>query len=531
MSASSSAASGDPNTRLAAPTKNVRLALLGVMLAMLLSMLDNTIVGTSMPTIVGDLGGMNHLSWVVSAYTLATASSTPVWGKFGDLYGRKRVYLIAIVIFLVGSALSGAAQSMIQLIVFRIAQGLGAGGLGAGAFALIGTLVSPRERGRYQGMTATVMAIGTVGGPLLGGVITDNLGWRWAFYINIPLGLIALVWCQVLLRLPAKPVKAAIDWLGITLLTATICAVVLIATWAGSTYAWDSWQIAVLAVVAVGCLVAFLAAQQRASEPVLPLRVFAHRNFRLASVMIFAVGVAMFGATLYLPLFQQTVQKASATNSGLLLLPMMLPVAFVSNVAGKLMSHTGRYKIFPVLGGAFLTLGMVLLATMDTNTSRATTSGYMLLIGIGMGLIMQMATTIAQNSVETCDLGVASASVNLFRTIGGSIGVAVFGSLFSRAVQDQVPHLSGNAGAQPDVTTLEHLPASATDAYLRGVATGSQHLFLAASVICAVAFLAALFVKEVPLCGKPSTDRTEKNTSTDTTPGHTTPAASGHSPD
>ncbi|MFI6316290.1 MDR family MFS transporter [Nonomuraea sp. NPDC050556] len=461
--------------------RTIRFTLLGVMLAMLLAMLDNAIVGTAMPTIVGDLGGLAHISWVVTAYTLATAAATPVWGKFGDLLGRKRVFLTAVGVFLAGSVLSGAAQTMGQLIAFRAVQGLGAGGIAALAFALIGTLVSPRERGRYQGMTATVMAVGTIAGPLLGGVVAEHLGWRWAFYVNIPLGLLALAWCAIMLKLPATRAKAAVDWTGIALMTVTICAIVLAATWAGAEYAWGSWQILSLAAVAVVGLALFVAAQRRAAEPVLPLRVFAERNFRLACVMVFCAGVVMFGATLYLPLFQQIVQHASATNSGLLLLPMMVPIALVSNVAGKVMSRTGRYKIFPILGAGFLTVGCALLATMGTATSPALTGAYSALVGVGLGFLMQMTTTLAQNSVEMRDLGVASAAVTLFRTIGGSLGVAVFGSLFTRAT----------AG---DLTSLQ------------AVANGTQNIFLLAAVACAVAFVAALLVREVPLRGAPQPD-------------------------
>jgi EmrB/QacA subfamily drug resistance transporter len=498
----------------AAPAGNVRWALLGVMLAMLLAMLDTTIVGTSLPTIVRGLGGLNRLSWVVSAYLLATAASTPVWGKFGDLYGRKRLYLASVAVFLAGSALSGAAQSMTGLITARALQGLGAGGIGAGAFALIATLVPPRERGRYQGMTASVMAIGTIGGPLLGGVITGHLGWRWVFYINIPLGLTALLWCQLMLHLPARRGRAAIDWPGITLMTAAISAVVLAATWAGTTYAWASWQIGGLAAGAAAGLAAFIAREQSAREPVLPLRVFAQRNFRMSSVMIFAAGVAMFGATVYLPLFQQTVQGASATSSGLLLAPLMLPMVLVSLLAGRVMSRTGRYKIFPVLGGAFLTAGMALLATMGAGTSRATTSLYMVLAGTGIGFLLQMTTTIAQNSAETRDIGAASAAMNLFRTIGGSIGVAIFGSLFTRAVQGRLP----GTGPSPDTTALGRLPAAARDAYLHGVATATQHIFLVAAAVSAAAFLAAALIREVPLRSQPATSPPSRDDQLPATP-------------
>ncbi|MFF4258507.1 MDR family MFS transporter [Streptomyces sp. NPDC001663] len=465
------------------PTKNVRWTLLGVMLAMLLGMLDNNIVGTAMPTIVEDLGGLEHISWVVTAYTLATAVSTPVWGKVGDLYGRKRVFLASIAVFLIGSLLTGAAHSMTQLIEFRALQGMGAGGLAAGAFALIGTLVSPRERGRYQGMTATVMAVGTVGGPLLGGFVTGHLGWRWAFYVNLPLGLVAMVWVHLLLKLPAQRVKARIDWPGVALLTAAITATVLAATWAGTTYAWTSWQILTLAAVAVLAALAFVAVERRTAEPLLPPRIFTgHRNFPLATALLLTTGVVMFGSALYLPLFQQTVQGASATSSGLLLLPLMIPVVIASNIAGKIMSRTGRYKIFPILGTAFLAVGMLLLSTMDTGTSRTLTGCYMALTGLGLGLALQMATTIAQNSVDLRDMGAASASTNLFRTLGGSLGVAVFGSLFTRAVHPGAPKAE----------------------YLHSVATGTHHIFLTAAVLCAAGFLAAILVEEVPLRGKPA---------------------------
>lgn len=493
--------------------RRLRLTLLGVMLAMLLAMLDNAIVGTSMPTIVGDLGGLAHISWVVTAYALATAVSTPVWGKFGDLYGRKKVFLVSMAVFLAGSVLSGAAQSMGQLIGFRAVQGLGAGGISALAFALIGTLVSPRERGRYQGMTASVMAIGTVGGPLVGGVVAGHLGWRWAFYLNIPLGLLALVWCAVMLKVPAVRGRARIDWTGITLLAFTISAIVLAATWAGTEYAWASWQVLGLFAAALAGLVLFLVSQRRAPEPVLPLRVFGPVNFRLACVMMFGGGAIMFGATLYLPLFQQSVQGASATNSGLLLLPMMIPIAVVSNIAGKIMSRTGRYKIFPVLGAGFLTLGTALLATMGTDTSRTLAGVYMALVGTGLGLMLQMTTTLAQNSAEMRDMGVASSGIQLFRTIGGSLGVAVFGSLFARATQDHLPPAAGagSGKGEPggiDASALAALPAHARDTYLHAVATGTQHIFALAAALCALALLAALCVKETPLRGRAPAPRT-----------------------
>ncbi len=477
----------------------IRVTLVGVMLAMLLAMLDNAIVGTALPTIVGDLGGLNRLAWVVTAYTLATAISTPVWGKVGDLRGRKKVFLSAIVVFVAGSVLSGAAQSMIQLIGFRALQGLGAGGLAVGAFALIGDMVPPRERGRYQGMTASVTALGTIGGPLLGGVVTTHLGWRWAFYINVPLGMLAFGWCQVMLQLPAKRRAARLDWLGTALLAVAITGLVLVTTWGGTSYAWTSPQVLGVGVLAVGALAAFVVSQQHVAEPVLPLRIFANRNLPLASVIAAVVGATMFGCVVYLPQFQQSVQGANATGSGLLLLPLVMPIVLLSQIAGKVMSKTGKYKVFPLLGAGFLITGMALLSTMSVDTSRTATSFYMVLVGIGLGCTMQMTTLIAQNSVAMTDLGVASAAVTLFRTVGGSVGVALFGSLFTRALTAGLP---GGATTQPTATQLAHLPAAARDAYLHSVAAGTDHIFLTGAIIAVAGLIAAYFVHEVPLRGK-----------------------------
>ncbi|MFC6885924.1 MDR family MFS transporter [Actinomadura yumaensis] len=482
------------NDDTAAGPRHVRLTLLGVMLGMLLAMLDNTIVGPAMPTIVRDLGGADHLSWVVTAYTLATAVGTPLWGKIGDLKGRKRVFLLAIAVFLVGSVASGAAQSMGQLIGLRAVQGFGAGGLAVGAFAVIADLVPPRERGRYQGMTAAMMAVGTIGGPLVGGLVTGHLGWRWAFYINVPLGLIAFAWVQVMLRLPARTARVRIDWTGIALLTVTIGATVLAASWAGVRYAWTSPQILGLAAAAVAGLAAFARSQRRAAEPVLPPRIFSDRNLPVASVVVAATGAVMFGCSLYLPLFQQTVQHATASGSGALLLPLLLPIPLGSQIAGKVMTRTGRYKVFPVAGTALLTAGTLLLATMGAGTGRVATGAFMAVVGAGLGFTMQMTMTIAQNSVEMRDLGAASAAVTLFRTLGGSLAVAVFGALFSRSMPGS------------------HLTAA-------GTAEGTRHIFLVAAALCAVAFVASLLVKEVPLRGKPTAPAAQE-------PAPTAPTAS-----
>lgn len=499
--------------------KSVRVVLLALMIAMMLAMLDNMIVGTAMPTIVGDLGGLEHLSWVVTGYTLATAASTPVWGKIGDMYGRKGAFLGSIVIFLIGSALSGMAQGMGELIAFRAVQGLGAGGLMVGVMAIIGDLIPPRERGKYQGMMAGVMALAMIGGPLVGGTITDNWGWRWTFYINLPLGAVALALVSAVLHLPKKRSKAGIDYLGVVLLTVGITAIVLVTTWGGTEYAWTSARIMELTALGVVSLIGFVFWQTKAAEPVLPLHIFKNLNFTLMSVIGFVTGFVMFGATLFLPLYQQAVQGASATNSGLLLLPMLGAMLVTSMVAGRVTTGSGRYKVFPVAGGVLMIIGLYLMSTMDTDTTRLTSGIYMAVVGAGMGCLMQVTMLVAQNSVEMKDMGVASSSATLFRTLGSSFGVAVMGALFNNRVQDVMTERAGALGkgitersAQLDAASLAKLPAAAREAYQHAVSAGTHSAFLLGSAIAVVVLVAAVFVKEVPLRGgpaKPSTEPTD----------------------
>ncbi|MEU8972716.1 MDR family MFS transporter [Streptomyces monashensis] len=494
--------------------KSVRVVLLALMIAMMLAMLDNMIVGTAMPTIVGELGGLEHLSWVVTGYTLATAASTPIWGKLGDMYGRKGSFLSSIVIFLVGSALSGMAQNMGQLIGFRAVQGLGAGGLMVGVMAIIGDLIPPRERGKYQGMMAGVMALAMIGGPLVGGTITDNWGWRWAFYINLPLGVVALALVSAVLHLPKKRAKAGIDYLGVILLTVGITSIVLVTTWGGSQYAWTSARIMELIAIGVVTLGGFVFWQTRAAEPVLPLHIFRNRNFTLMSVIGFITGFVMFGATLYLPLYQQSVQGASATNSGLLLLPMLGAMLVTSMVAGRVTTNSGRYKAFPIVGGVLMAVGLYLLSTMDTGTTRLTSGIYMAVLGLGMGCLMQITMLVAQNSVEMKDMGVASSSTTLFRTLGSSFGVAIMGALFNDRVKHVMAERAGTAGkhmteksAALDAKSLQKLPPMIREAYQHAVSAGTHSAFVLGAAIAVLVLVAAVFVKEVPLRGagaKPS---------------------------
>ncbi|MGW2642195.1 MDR family MFS transporter [Streptomyces sp. NPDC001348] len=496
--------------------RSVRVVLLALMIAMMLAMLDNMIVGTAMPTIVGELGGLEHLSWVVTGYTLATAAATPIWGKLGDMYGRKATFLASIVIFLIGSALSGMAQNMGELIGFRAVQGLGAGGLMVGVMAIIGDLIPPRERGKYTGMMAGVMALAMIGGPLVGGTITDNWGWRWSFYINLPLGVVALALVSAVLHLPKKRAKARIDYLGVTLLTVGITSIVLVTTWGGTEYAWTSARIMELIGIGVAALVGFAFWQTRAAEPVVPLHIFRSRNFTLMSVIGFITGFVMFGATLFLPLYQQSVQGASATNSGLLLLPMLGAMLVTSMVAGRVTTNTGRYKVFPIAGGALMIVGLYLLSTMDTGTSRLTSGVFMAVLGLGMGCLMQITMLVAQNSVEMKDMGVASSSTTLFRTLGSSFGVAIMGALFNNRVQDVMSERAGALGskvteqsAQLDAASLAKLPAVAREAYQHAVSSGTHSAFLLGAIVAVVVLVAAVFVKEVPLRGGPQKPEAE----------------------
>lgn len=489
--------------------REVMVVLPGLMLAIMLAMLDNMIVGTALPKIVGDLGGLEHFSWVVTAYILGTTVSTPLWGKIGDLYGRKNVFLTSIVVFLIGSALTGMSQTMGQLIGFRALQGLGAGGLLVGAMAIIGDLVPPRERGRYQGLMAGIMALAMIGGPLIGGFITDYLNWRWAFYVNLPLGAAALILLWTRLNLPKYRTEHRIDWLGAGLLSVGITALVMITTWGGRDYAWGSWQIMGLIGTALVTLVAFVFVERRAVEPIIPLGLFKNRNFTLVSAIGFLLGFAMFGAITFLPLYQQTVQGSSATNSGLLLLPMLLGTMVISVVVGQVITKTGRYKIFPIIGGIGMASGMLLLAQVDVHTTKFQLAMFMIVLGTGMGFLMQTTMLIAQNSVEQKDLGVASSSATFFRSIGGSFGVSLFGTIFIRSLEGDLTEqvgaanaaklTGGSGGGQVDPTALNALPAAVKEPFYHAIATGLGDVFVWAIPFAAVVAVLAVLIKEIPL--------------------------------
>lgn len=486
--------------------RQILTILSGLLLGMLLAALDQTIVSTALPQIVGDLNGLEHIAWVTTAYLLASTVTTPIWGKLGDLFGRKYLFQAAIVIFLIGSALSGTAQSMFGLIAFRFVQGLGAGGLMVLAQASIADIVSPRERGKYQGLFGAVFGAASVIGPLLGGFFTDQLSWRWIFYINVPVGLAALAVTTVVLPNTIARARPKLDYAGFAILGAAISCLVLFTTFGGAQYAWGSPLVVALIVATVVLTVLFVAVERRAQEPVIPMALFANRTFDVSSGVSFIIGLGMFGSIIYLPLFLQLVSGASATNSGLLMLPLMGGLLSASIVSGQLISRTGRYKAFPVVGTAIAAVGMLLLSTMDAGTPEHTVSLYMVVLGVGLGLVMQVMVLATQNSVDRADLGVATATVSFFRSVGGSVGVAVFGAIFTSGLATNL------AGALPaDVASrldsagggslqaVAGLPAAQQLAYKAAFADALTTVFTYAVPIMVLAFALTWLLREVPL--------------------------------
>jgi len=481
----------------------------GLMAGLFLAALDQTIVATALPTIVGELGGLDYYSWVVTAYLLSSTVCTPLYGKLSDIYGRRLIFQIAIGIFLLGSLLAGIAPGMFELVLFRGVQGLGAGGVMVCTFAVVGDIVSPRQRGRYIGYLAATWAFASVIGPLAGGFIVDTTTWRWVFLINLPVGLVALAIISSVLRLTTVRRKARLDIIGAVLLVAGVGLLLLSLVWGGTTYAWQSPVI--IGLVASGAFVTaiFLWWETRVPEPLLPLRLFRNGIYSVASVLGFFIGFALFGGVVFLPLFLQVVNGVSATDSGLLVLPLTAGIVVGSVGAGRLTTSTGRYRIYPIIGSAFAVVGMYFLSGMTAETARLLSSCYMVVLGLGVGMVLQVTLLAVQNAVTHSDLGVATSSAQFFRTLGGSFGVAIFGAIMNARLLEELPlripadvveSLSGRVTELLSTpTAIRALPRDVASGVTSSVEVALQDVFFWAVPIMVLSFALSWRLKEIPL--------------------------------
>ena len=489
--------------------RQILIVLAGVMAGMLLFALDQGIVGTALPRIVSELGGLDKLSWVVTAYLLTSTATTPLWGKISDLYGRRLIFQVAIVIFLIGSALSGLSQNMVQLIGFRALQGVGGGGLFAIALSIIGDVIPPRERGRYQGYFGAVFGVSSVAGPLLGGWLTDGPGWRWIFYINLPVGLAALIVTTMALKMPVVRRQHQIDYLAAAAIIGAVTCLLLYMDWRGNAYGWTEAGSLLLVAGVLLLTAAFVVIERRAAEPIIPLRLFRNRVFSVGNAFAFLAGIAMFGTIIFLPVYLQAVKGFTPTQSGLALLPAIIGIFSTSITSGQLITRTGRYKIFPVIGAAVMTVAMVLLSRLDVDTPFWQVAMYEYLFGAGLGFTMQTIVTAVQNSVEYRDMGSATSSTTFFRQMGGSVGAAVFGAVLSSRLAHYIAQqlaeagIRTGAGAPPveanNVQAIQHLAEPVRSIVLGAFTSALDDVFLVGVPFLVIAFLIALALKEVPL--------------------------------
>jgi EmrB/QacA subfamily drug resistance transporter len=491
--------------------RQVLVVIVGLMLVVLLAALDQTIVATALPRIVSELGGLRQYSWVVTAYLLASTATTPLYGKVSDLYGRKRIFQAAIVIFLFGSVLCGVSQGIWQLAGFRAVQGVGGGGLMALSMAVIGDVVPARQRGRYQGYFGAVFAMSSVVGPLIGGFLTDQVTWRWIFYVNIPLGVLAFAVLAAALHVPPVRYGHRIDYVGAALVVSGVIAIMLVAEWGGRTYPWTSTEVIGTVCGGLALLGVFLWWERRAVEPILPLRLFRDRVFTVATTLGLLSGVALFGVVIFLPQYLQVVKGASATKSGLLVLPLTMGIVVTSVASGRLITRTGRYRIYPILGTLVLTLGFSLLSRVGVGTSLRELSAWMLITGLGIGLFLQVVVLAVQNAVDVADLGTATSAIAFFRTLGGSVGTALFGAVLSGELHGNlvrllppsqsrgvdVTQVAGNVGA------IRALPEPVRGLVLEAFARSFHVVYLVAIPFGVAAFVLALLLPERPLRDHP----------------------------
>ena len=489
--------------------KQILIVMGGLMTGMFIAALDQSIVGTALPRITSELGGLDKLSWVVTAYMLTATASTPLWGKISDLYGRRLLFQIAIVTFVAGSLLAGFSQNIEQLIAFRAVQGLGGGGLMSLALAVIGDIIPPRERGRYQGYFAAVFGTSSVLGPVLGGFFADGPGWQWIFFINVPIGLVALVITSAALKMPHVRRDHSIDYLGAALVVGSVSSFLLYTAWAGPDLGWGSGTGIALLVAGVVLAVAFVLVERRAAEPIIPMRLFGNSIFSIANLFGFLIGIAMFGSMIFIPVYLQVVDGMSPTQSGLAMLPMVVGIFSTSIAAGQMMSRNGRYKIYPILGASIVIVSLVMLSQLTASSPYWYAGLSMYVLGAGLGFTMQILITVVQNSVDRSDIGVATSSVTFFRQMGGSFGTALFGAILSSRLAVHIADAmkdapagsaTGNVGdVANNVQAIKALPEP-VHSLITGAFSASLHdVFLSAVPLVAVALVIAFFLKEKPL--------------------------------